>query len=55
MLCLLVTGIQENDSVIHMYTFFFQNILFHYGLSQDSEYGSLCYTVGPVVYPSYVH
>ena len=29
-----------------MYTFFF-NILFHYGLSQDIEYSSLCYTVGP--------
>ena len=22
-------------------------ILFHYGLSQDTEYSSLCYTVGP--------
>ena len=27
-------------------TFFFY-ILFHYGLSQDIEYSSLCYTVGP--------
>ena len=44
----------HRGSPIHIYTFF-QNILFHYGLSQDSEYGSLCYTVGPVVYPSYVH
>ena len=26
---------------------FFLNILFHYGLSQDLEYGSLCYTLGP--------
>ena len=25
----------------------FLNILFHYGLSQDIEYSSLCYTVGP--------
>ena len=23
------------------------HILFHYGLSQDIEYSSLCYTVGP--------
>ena len=25
----------------------FFHILFHYGLSQDIEYSSLCYTVGP--------
>ena len=30
----------------YTYTFFL-NILFHYGLSQDPEYGSLCYTLGP--------
>ena len=30
----------------HIYTFFFY-ILFHYGLSQGSEYSSLCFTVGP--------
>ena len=30
--------------VIHI---FFFNILFHYGLSQDTEYSSLQYTVGP--------
>ena len=37
----LVSGIQQNDSVIYIY------ILFHYGLSQDIVYSSLCYTVGP--------
>ena len=26
--------------------FYILNILFHYGLSQDSQYNSLCYTVG---------
>ena len=31
---------------IHIYISFFQ-ILFHYRLSQDIEYSSLCYTVGP--------
>ena len=30
----------------HTHTFFF-NILFHYGLPQDTGYSSLCYTVGP--------
>ena len=26
---------------------YFFNTLFHYGLSQDIEYSSLCYTIGP--------
>ena len=41
---LLITGVQQSGSVIHIYTFF--NILFHYGLSQDFEYinSSLCCT-----------
>ena len=29
------------------YTYILLHILFHYGLSQDIEYSSLCYTVGP--------
>ena len=33
-------------SYTYMYILFF-NILFHYGLSQDNEYSSLCSTVGP--------
>ena len=33
----------------------FLNILFHYGLSQDIEYSSLCHTAGPVVYPFCVY
>ena len=32
-----------NDSLIHIYILF--HILFHYGLSQDIEYTSLCNTV----------
>ena len=32
-------------SYTHIYILF--HILFHYGLSQDIEYSSLCYTVGP--------
>ena len=41
-----VSPVQHSDSVIHIQTFFF-HILFHYGLSQDIEYSSLCYTAGP--------
>ena len=33
------------NSVIHKYCFYF--ILFQYGLLQDIEYSSLCYTIGP--------
>ena len=32
----LVSGVQQNDSVIHTYILF--HILFYYGLSQDIEY-----------------
>ena len=41
----LISAVQQNDSVIYIYTSF--HILFHYGLSQDIEYNSLCYTIGP--------
>ena len=33
--------------MIHIYSFSYIYILFHYGLSQDTQYSSLCYTVGP--------
>ena len=43
----LISGVQQSDSVTytHIYTLF--HILFHYGLLQDIEYCSLCYIVGP--------
>ena len=31
----------------YTYTYILFHILFHYGLSQDTECSSLCYTVGP--------
>ena len=37
----LISAVQEIFSVIHIY------FLFHYGLSQDIEYSSLCYTARP--------
>ena len=46
----LIFAVQQSDSAIYIYThtyiyFFF--IFFHYGLSQDIEYSSLCRMVGP--------
>ena len=35
------------SSVIQLYIYILFHMLFHYGLSQDIEYRSLCYTVGP--------
>ena len=40
-----ISAVQQSDSVIHTYILF--HILFHYDLLQDTEYSSLCYTVGP--------
>ena len=37
----MLISIQQSDSIVHIYTFFFHT-LFHYGLSQDIEYHSLC-------------
>ena len=40
----LISAVEQSDSVLHIYTLF--HILFHYDLSQDIEYSSLCYTGG---------
>ena len=42
---LLISAVQQSDSVVHIHAFLFKNLLFHYGLSWDSEYSSLCCTV----------
>ena len=41
---MVFSTVQRSDSVIHTYTYILFHILFHYGLSQDMEYSSLCYT-----------
>ena len=46
---MLISAVQQSDSGIHINTLF-KNILFHYGLSQDIEYSSLCCTVGPYLF-----
>ena len=49
---MLVSGIQQSDSVIHtyIYIYIFQ-ILFPYRLLQNIKYSSMCYTVGPCWLP----
>ena len=44
MLC--QSDLQQSDSGIHIYAFL-KNILSHYSLSQDVEYSSLYYILGP--------
>ena len=41
----LISAVHQSDSVVRTYTFFFY-VLSHDGLSQDTEYSSLCYTIG---------
>ena len=43
----LVSGIQQRGSVIHIHIFILFQILYPYRLLQNIEYSSLCYTVGP--------
>ena len=45
MLCQLLLYSEVTQLYIYIYIVF--HILFHYGLSQDIEYSSLHYTVGP--------
>ena len=44
---MLVLGIQQNDSVIHMYVYILFQITFPFRLLLNIEQSSLCYTVGP--------
>ena len=43
----LVSSAQQSDSAMHMYIYILFQILFYYGLLQDVDYSSLCYTAGP--------
>ena len=42
---MLISAVQQLLS--YTYIYILSHILFHYDLSQDIEYSSLCYTVGP--------
>ena len=44
---LLVSGVQQSDSVIHMCVSVLFQILFPLKALQNIEHRSLCYTVGP--------
>ena len=43
----LVSGVQQSDSVIHIHVSILFQILFPFRLLQNIEQSSLCYTVGP--------
>ena len=44
---MLVSGVEQSDSVIHMHVSVLFQILFPFRLLQNTEQSSLCYTVGP--------
>ena len=48
---MLISLVQQSDSAIYIYIPF---PIFHYDLSQDIEYSSLCYTVGPCLSILYI-
>ena len=43
----LVSGVQQSDTVIHMHVSILFQILFPFKLLQNIEQSSLCYTVRP--------
>ena len=43
----LVSGVQQSDSVMHILVSILFQILFPFGLLHNIEQGTLCYTVGP--------
>ena len=43
----LVSGVQQSDSVRHTHVFILFQILFPFRLLHNIERSSLCYTVGP--------
>ena len=42
----LISGVHQSDSDMCIYMHILFQILFHYRLLQDIEYGSRCYAVG---------
>ena len=48
---MLVSGVQQSDSVIHIHVSILFQIRFPFSLLQHIEQSSLCYTVGPCWLP----
>ena len=44
---ILVSGVQQSDSVSHIHVSILFQILFPFRLLQSIEWSSLCYTIGP--------
>ena len=51
---MLVSGVQQSESVIHIHISILSQILFPYPLSQNTEWISLCYQVFLVSYNMYI-
>ena len=43
----LVSGVQQSDSIVHIHLSILFQILFPFILLKNIEHSSLCYTVGP--------
>ena len=43
----LVSGVQQSDSVVHIHVSILFQVLFPFTLFHNIEQSSLCYTVGP--------
>ena len=44
---MLVSGVQQSDSVLHVHVSILFQIIFPFRLLHNIDYRSLCYTVGP--------
>ena len=44
---MIVSGVQQSDSIIHIHVSILFQILFPFRLLRDIEQRPLCYTVGP--------
>ena len=51
---MLLSCVQQSDSVAHMHIFILLQILFSYRLSQNTEWSSLCYKQLLIDYLSYI-
>ena len=50
----LVLGVQQSDSVIHIHVSILFQIIFPFRLLQNIEQHSLCYTVGPYIMVTFI-
>ena len=44
---MVVSGVQQSDSIIYIYIYILFQLFFHYRLLQDIDCATVCYAVGP--------